>query len=47
MMVKSHARLGIRQSVFSQRIANDWYSILAYVVDSPTLNTLKTRLNKF
>ena len=46
-MVKSHGRLGMRQNVFSQRIVNDWNSIQAHVVENPTLNTFKSRLDKF
>ena len=45
-MVKSHARLGMRQHVFSQRIMNDRNSIPAHVVEIPTLNTFKSQLDK-
>ena len=46
-LVKKHARLGIRQSVFSQRVVNDWNSLPAEVIDSPSLNSFKSRLDKF
>ena len=46
-MVKSQARLGTRQNVLSQSIVNDWNSIPAHVVESPTLNTFKSQLDKF
>ena len=50
-MVESHTRLStcicMRQNVFIQRVVNDWNSILAHVVDSPTLNTFMSRLDKF
>ena len=35
-MVKSNARLGMRQNVFSQRIVKDWTFIPAHVVESLT-----------
>ena len=46
-IAKSRARLGMRQNVFSQRVVNDWNSIPAQVVESPTLNIFKSRLDKF
>jgi hypothetical protein len=46
-IVKKHARLGSRQSVFSQRVVNDWNSLPAEVIDSQSVNSFKSRLDKF
>ena len=46
-IVKKHARLGSRQSVFSQRVVNDWNSLPAEVIDSQSINSFKSRLDKF
>ena len=46
-LVKKHARFGTRQSVFSQRVINDWNSLPADVIESPSLNAFKSRLDKF
>ena len=45
-LVKKHARLGIRQSVHSQRVINDWNSLPTDVITSPSLNSFKSRLDK-
>ena len=45
--VKKHARLGISQSVYSQRVINDWNSLPTDVITSPSLNSFKSRLDKF
>lgn len=46
-LIKKHARLSLRQSYFSQRVINDWNSLPTEVVNSPSLNAFKTRLDKF
>jgi len=46
-LVKNAARFGIRQSVFSQRVVNDWNSLPAEVIKSPSLTNFKSRLDKF
>ena len=46
-IAKSRERLGMRQNVFSQGVVNDWNSIPAQVVENSTLNTFKSRLDKF
>ena len=45
--VKKRARLGVRQSVFSHRVVNDWNSLPVEVIHSPSLNAFKSRLDKF
>ena len=45
-LVKQRARSSLRQYTFSQRVVNDWNALPAHVVDSPTLNTFKSRLDK-
>ena len=45
-LLKQRSGSSVRQSVFSQRVINDWNALPAYVVDSPTLNTFKSRLDK-
>ena len=45
-LVKRRSRSSLRQSVFSQRVTNDWNGSTAHAVDSPTLNTFKSRLDK-
>ncbi len=46
-IIKRHTRLGIRQSVFSQRVVNDWNSLPTEIIHSPSLNAFKSRLDKF
>ena len=46
MLLKQRSGSSLRQSVFSQRVINDWNALPAYVVDSPTLNTFKSRFGK-
>ena len=45
-LLKQRCGSSLRQSVFGQRVINDWNALPAYVVDSPTLNTFKSRLDK-
>ena len=46
-IVKKHARLGSRHSVFSQRVVNEWNSLPTEVIDSQSINSFKSRLDKF
>ena len=46
-ITKKHARLGIRQAVFSQRVVNDWNMLPVEVIHSPSVNAFKSRLDKF
>jgi hypothetical protein len=43
---KSRSSKAVRQKFFSQRIVNSWNSLPEPVVDSPTVNTFKNRLDK-
>ena len=45
-IVKQRSRLTLRQNAFSQRVINDWNALPAHVIDSPTLNTFKSRIDK-
>ena len=45
-LMKRRSRSSLRQNVFSQRLTNDWNGLPTQVVDSSTLNTFKSRLDK-
>ena len=42
---KPRTEKAVRQKFFSQRIVNSWNGLPNYIVDSPTLNTFKNRLD--
>ena len=44
---KKHAVKFPRTNFFSQRIVNDWNSLPTDIVNAPTINTFKNRLDKF
>ena len=46
-ITKKHARLGIGQAVFSQRVVNDWNMLPIEVIHNPSSNSFKSRLDKF
>ena len=46
-IIKKRARTELRRSIFSQRVVNPWNSLPNEVVTAPTLNSFKSRLNKF
>ena len=43
---KQRASTLTRSNTFSQRIINDWNNLPNYVVEAPTLDTFKSRLDK-
>jgi len=45
-LFKPRPRTNIRKNAFSHRVVNDWNSLPANVVEAPTLNSFKSRLNK-
>jgi len=45
-LVKPRSRSSLRENVFSQRMKNDWNKLHGHVVDSHSLNTFKSRLDK-
>ncbi len=45
-LYKDRAEKSTRQKFFSHRVINDWNSLPAEIVDSPTLNSFKNRLDK-
>jgi len=44
-IAKKHSKLSMRQTVFSQRVVNDWNSLPEIVINSPSLNTFKSSLD--
>ena len=43
-LFKRQSRLNIRKNVFSNRVVDTWNSLLANVVQAPSLNSFKSRL---
>ena len=43
---KPRPKTNLRKNVFSHRIVDNWNSLPASVVEAPTLNSFKSRLNK-
>ena len=46
-LVKKQTRLDIRKHFFSQRVVKHWNSLPNSVVDAPSLNSFKNRLDQF
>jgi len=46
-LFKTRAELDVRRNAFSHRIVNDWNGLPAEVVEAPTVNTFKNRLDKW
>lgn len=44
---KQHALKSPRSNFFSQRCINDWNNLPNYVVEAPTLDTFKSRMDKY
>lgn len=45
-LLKQHCRTKTRQNFFSQRVVNDWNSLTEEVVQAPSINAFKNRLDK-
>ena len=45
-LYKSNVRLNIRKRFFSQRIIDTWNDPPQHVVDAPSINSFKNRLDK-
>jgi hypothetical protein len=43
---KTRYRLDVRKHLFGQRIVNKWNKLPQHVVDAPTLNTFKNRIDR-
>jgi len=43
---KTRCGLGIRKNFFSQRIVTDWNKLPQHVVEAPTGNTFKNRIDR-
>jgi ribonuclease P/MRP protein subunit RPP40 len=46
MLRKKHCRLEIRKGYFSHRVVNPWNSLSSEVIDAPTLETFKRKLDE-
>ena len=46
-LYKTRARTEIRKNNYSIRIINDWNILPSTVVEAPTLNSFKSRINKY
>ena len=44
---KTHARKTARRNSFSQRVVNNWNHLPKHVIDAPSLNAFKARLDKW
>jgi len=43
---KTRSSLDIQKNFFSQRIVTDWNKLPQHVVDAPTVNTIKNRIDR-
>ena len=46
-LAKPQCRTRIRQHCFNNRIVNDWNSLTDEIVQAPSINSFKNRLDKF
>ena len=46
-LFKKRSRLNIRANTFSNRVVENWNSLSKDIVHAPSLNSFKTRLNRF
>ena len=46
-LVANRSRLNIRQNFFSQRVVRSWNCLPQNVIDAPSVNSFKNRLDKF
>jgi len=46
-LVVNRSRLSVRQNFFSQRVVNAWNGLPQNVIDAPSINSFKNRLDKF
>lgn len=44
-LFKKQSRTKVTQSIFSRRVVDSWNSLPNFVVEAPTLNSFKNRLN--
>ena len=45
-MTKNHVKTSLRKHFFSVRVVNHWNSLPAEIVQAPTMNTFKNRLDR-
>ena len=46
-LYKQPCRLNLRKNFFTQRVVNDWNRLPSYVVEAPSINAFKNRLDEF
>jgi len=44
---KKHCRINVRKFFFSQRVVDSWNSLPSDIVESPSINTFKNRLDDY
>ena len=46
-MMKKHVKSKVRQCSFSQRVISEWNKLPSFVIDSPSVNSFKSNLERF